>query len=85
MEVHFSPEMEKKLNDLAAQRGRGTAAALVQDVIEEYFEELAETREMLDSRYDDLKSGRVKPIPGDEVEAYFRQKSDAARRLPPGS
>jgi hypothetical protein len=40
---------------------------------------------MLNSRYDDLKSGRVKPIPGDEIEAYFREKSAAARRSPPGS
>jgi hypothetical protein len=40
---------------------------------------------MLDSRYDDLKSGRVKPIPGDEVEAYFREKSATARGSQPGS
>ena len=33
-------------------------------------------------RYDDLKSGRVKPISGDELEAYFRDKSAAARREP---
>jgi hypothetical protein len=39
---------------------------------------------MLDSRYDDLKSGRVKPISADEVKARLREKS-AARRSPPGS
>src|SRR5260370_24555923 len=33
-----------------------------------YLQELAQTREMLDSRYDDIKSGRVKPIDG---EAFF--------------
>jgi hypothetical protein len=44
------------------------------------LEEVAQARETLDSRYDDLKSGRVKPIPGDEVAVYFRQKSAAARR-----
>ena len=85
MEVHFHPETEKKLRDLAAQSGRGTPAEIVQDVVEGYFDELAHAREMLNSRYDDLKSGRVKPIPGDEVEAYFREKSAAARRSPPGS
>ena len=79
MEVHFTPETEKKLKDLAAEGGRGTADELVQDVVEGYFDELAQTREMLNSRYDDLKSGRSKPIPGDEVEAYFREKSAAAR------
>jgi hypothetical protein len=50
-----------------------------------YIDEMARVRETLDSRYDDLKSGRVKPIPGGEVEAYFREKSAAARRLQPGS
>ena len=73
MEVHFTPETERKLNELAATNGRATA------------DELAQTREMLDGRYDDLKSGRVKPIPGDEIEAYFREKSAAARRSQPGS
>jgi hypothetical protein len=57
----------------------------VQDVIESYFDELGDLRDMLNSRYDDLKSGRVKPISGDEVEAYFRDKSAAARRPPSGS
>jgi predicted DNA-binding protein len=85
MEVRFAPEIEKKLQDLAAQSGRKTADELVQDVIEGYFDELAQTRTMLNSRYDDLKSGRVKPIPDDEVEAYFRNKSAAARRSQPGS
>jgi hypothetical protein len=82
MEVQFTPDVEKKLNELAAQSGRGSAETLVKDVVEGYFDELAQTREMLSSRYDDLKSGRVKPIPGDEVEAYFREKSAAARRRP---
>jgi hypothetical protein len=81
MEVHFTPETEKKLKDLAAQSGR--ADELVRDVVEGYFDELAGARDMLNSRYDDLKSGRVKPIPGDEVEAYFREKSAAARRPQP--
>ena len=86
MEVHFTPETEKKLNDLAVQSGRGTADKLVQDLVEGYIDELAQTREMLSSRYDDLKSGRVKPIPGDEIEAHFREKSATARRSQqPGS
>lgn len=85
MEVHFAPETEQKLKDLAAQSGRKTADELVQDVVEGYFDELAQTRTMLNRRYDDLKDGRVKPIPGDEVEAHFRDKSAAARRSQPGS
>jgi predicted DNA-binding protein len=85
MEVHFAPETEKKLKDLAAQSGRATADELVRDVVEGYLDELAQTREMLNSRYDDLKSGRVKPIPGDEIVAWFREKSAAAHRSQPGS
>jgi hypothetical protein len=84
MEVHFAPETEKKLRDLSAQSRRG-ADELLQDALAGYFEALAQTRETLNSRYDDLKSGSVKPIPGDEVEAWFREKSAAARRSKPGS
>jgi putative addiction module component (TIGR02574 family) len=82
MEVHFTPETEKKLKDLAAQTGSGNADRLVQDVVEEYFGDLAETRETLDRRYDDLKSGRVKPIPGEEVFARLRAKSEAHKAKP---
>jgi hypothetical protein len=85
MEVHFTPETEKKLKELAAQSGHRTADELVQDVVDGYFDELAQTQDMLDSRYDDLKSGKVKPIAGEEVETYFREKSAAARRSQPGS
>jgi Arc/MetJ-type ribon-helix-helix transcriptional regulator len=74
MEVHFTPETEKKLEDLAAQRGRGSADELVQDVVEEYFGELAHTREMLNSRYDDLKSGRVQPIDGERFFESLRRR-----------
>lgn len=84
MEVHFPPEMERQLKDFSAESGRGTDE-LVQDAMAAFFEELLHTRETLSSRYDDLKSGSVKPIPGDEVEAYFREKSAAARRSQPGS
>ena len=83
MEVHFTPDVEKKLNDLAAQSGRGTNE-LLQDALAGYFDELVQTRDLLNSRYDDLKSGRVKPIPGDEVIARLREKS-AARRAQSGS
>ena len=84
MEVRFTPETEKKLKDLSAQSGRGTDD-LVEDATAAYVEEFLETREMLNSRYEDMKSGKVKPIPGDEVAAYFREKSAAARRTPPDS
>ena len=84
MEIRFRPETEKKLKDLAAESGVG-ADELAEDALAGYVEELIKVRTMLNNRYDDLKAGRVKPIPGDEVEAYFREKSAAARRSEPGS
>ena len=69
MKVDFTPELEKTLNDLATRMGRA-AEDLVQDVIAGYVREMADARDMLDSRYDDLKSGRVTPIDG---EAFFEQ------------
>jgi hypothetical protein len=78
MEVHFTPETEKKLKDLAAQSGCGTDD-LVEDATASYVDELLQVRNTLNSRYDDLKSGRVKPIPGDQVIARLRAKSAAYR------
>jgi len=80
VEVHFAPEIEQKLKDLAEQSGRGTAAELVQDVVDGYFDELARTREMLNSRHDDLKSGRVKPMDGDEFLESLRRHEDELRK-----
>jgi putative addiction module component (TIGR02574 family) len=49
----------------------------VEDAMAGYVGELSEVRRTLDRRYDDLKSGRVKPISGDEVFARLRAKSAA--------
>ena len=78
MEVHFTLELEKKLNDLALRAGR-PADDLVRDAVAGFVDELAETRGVLDRRYDDIKSGRVKLIPGDEVFERLRDKSAAHR------
>jgi hypothetical protein len=51
----------------------------LQDAIAGYFEELTQLRGMLDSRYDDIKSGRVKPIDGEEAFARLRRKSEVRR------
>lgn len=44
-----------------------------------YLQELSEVRAMLDGRYDDLNSGRVKPVDGEEAFAKLRQKSKERR------
>jgi predicted DNA-binding protein len=78
MEVHFSPDIQARLDQLASDTGRSTDE-FVRDAMAGYFDELARTREMLDNRYDELKSGKVKPIPANEVEAHFAAKSAAHR------
>jgi hypothetical protein len=78
---YFSPETEKNRGTRALS-GRATADELVQDVVAGYFDELAQTREMLIDRYDNLKSGGVKPISGEEIVAHFREKSAAALSVP---
>ena len=75
MEVHFTPDLEKKLNELAAKTGRG-ADEIVQDVVAGYVDELGGVREMLDGRYDDLKSGRIKPVDGEAFFEQLRQRED---------
>ena len=76
-----SAETEKKLKDLSAISGRATDE-LVEDAMAGYFAEVQQIRQTLNGRYDDLKSGKVRPISGDEIEAHFREKSAAARSEP---
>ncbi len=75
MEVHFKPETESRLNELAAKSGRATDE-LVEDALAGYLEEVAEVRKTLDSRYDDVKSGRVKPIDGEAFFESLRQREN---------
>lgn len=81
MDVHFTPDVEAKLNALATETGRA-ADEFVQDALAGYFEELAEVRGMLDSRYDDIKSGQVKPIDGEAFFESLRQREDALLKKP---
>ena len=80
MEVNFRPETESRLQELASKSGR-PPSELIEDAMAGYLLELSQVREMLDSRYDDLKSGRVQPVDGEEAFAKLRQKSkNDARR-----
>jgi predicted DNA-binding protein len=78
MEVHFTPELQAKLDKLATETGRAQDE-LVQDAMAGYLDELAQVRGMLDSRYDDIKSAKVKLIDGEEAFDRLRQKSKARR------
>jgi len=74
MQVHFTnPELQAKVEQWVSETG-SPAEELVEDVMVGYFDELAQVRQTLDTRYDDIKSGKVKLIPGDAVEAELRQR-----------
>jgi predicted transcriptional regulator len=78
MEVQFEPALQARLEQIARESGRA-AADLVQEAVAGYVDELAETRRMLDSRYGDIKGGKVKLVPGDEVFARLHAKSERRR------
>ncbi len=83
MEIRLKPETESRLNELASRSGR-PADELVEDAMAAYLTEVADVRNMLDSRYDDIQSGRVKPVDG---EAFFedlrRRESELLKRRSP--
>lgn len=78
MVLHLKPETEMRLQELAATTGRAPDE-LVEDAMSGYLAELTQVREMLDGRYDEIKSGRVQPIDGDEAFEQLRQKSQNRR------
>jgi predicted transcriptional regulator len=79
MVVRLKPETELRLRELAATTGRATDD-LVEDAMAGCLAEMAQVRSTLDGRYDDIKSGRVKPIEGDEAFQKLRKKSESRRR-----
>ena len=78
MEVQCEPTVQATLGRIARESGRA-AAELVQDAVAGYVVKLAQRREMLDTRYGDIKSGKVKLMPGDEAFAKLHHRIDARR------
>jgi predicted transcriptional regulator len=78
-----NPDLQAKLDRWATKTGR-SPEKLVEDAMAGYFDELARMREMLESRYSDLKSGKVKPMDGEEFFEKFRSREDEVlkKRLP---
>jgi predicted DNA-binding protein len=78
MQVRLKPDTESRLNELVVKTGRSTAD-LIEDAMAGYLAEVLETRKVLDGRYDDVKSGRVQPIDGEQAFARLRRKSKERR------
>jgi hypothetical protein len=67
--------LQAKLDRWATETGRAPHE-LVEDAMAGYFDELARTSEMLNSRYDDLKSGTLKKIDGEKFFEDLRRRED---------
>jgi predicted transcriptional regulator len=79
MEIRLEPELAAKVEQWSAETGR-PASELAEDAFAAYFAEVGEIRQMLDSRYDDLASGRVRPIPGEEAYEILKERARARRK-----
>ena len=79
MEVHFRPDVQAKLDQMARESGR-PGDELVEDAVVGYFDELAHARETLDRRFDDLECGRVTPIDGEEAYRLLMERTESQRR-----
>jgi hypothetical protein len=67
--------LQAKIDQLVIETGR-TPDKLLEDAMAGYVAELVQTRQMLDNRYDDLKSGRVTPIDGEAFFESLRKRED---------
>jgi predicted transcriptional regulator len=78
MVVKLKPDTEVRLQQLAESTGR-SPEDLVEDAMIGYLAELTQLKNTLDSRYDEIKSGRVQPIDGEQAFAKLRQANHDRR------
>lgn len=69
--MQFTPKLEQQLLHLAAATGR-SSGELVQDATVGYLGELSTIQKLIDSRCDEIKSGRVQLIDGASFFETFR-------------
>ena len=77
MVVNLKPETER-LRELAATSGRAPEE-LVEDAMSGYLVELAQVRETLDRRYDEMKSGETAGVDGAKVIASLKRRNEHQR------
>jgi len=81
MEVQFTPEVQAKLEQMARDAGR-QPTEVIEDAVVGLYDELAYTREMLDRRYDEMESGKVQGIDGEEAYRRLTEENQARRQRP---
>jgi predicted DNA-binding protein len=79
MEVRLEPELAAKVEQWSAETGR-PVNELLEDAVKGYFSEVEQLKETLDRRYDEMDSGQVKGIPGDEARRMIEARIAARQR-----
>ena len=79
MELRLEPELAAKVEQWSAETGR-PVNELLEEAGKGYLSEVEELRAMLDSRYDDIASGKVRGIPGDEARRILEERIAARQR-----
>jgi len=79
MEVRLQPELAAKVKQWSAETGL-PIGDLVEDAITGYFGEVEEIKAMIDSRYDDIESGRVQMVDGEEACRILRERAAARQK-----
>jgi predicted DNA-binding protein len=78
MAVDLAPDTERRLRALADESGRA-AEKIAEDALAGYLDELTDLRSTLDRRYDELKSGSVQLLDGEDVRREMKSKTQAQR------
>jgi predicted DNA-binding protein len=79
MELTLEPGLSAKVEKWSVETGR-PAGELVEDAIAGYFNEIEDLRVMLDSRYDDIVSGKVQLVDGAEACRLLKERAAARQR-----
>lgn len=79
MELHFTPDVQAKLDQMARDAGR-QPTEVIEDAVIGLYDELAYTREMLDRRCDEMESGKEPGIDGAEAYRRLMEKTQARRQ-----
>jgi hypothetical protein len=82
VEVNFTPDVQEKLEQMARDAGR-PLSDVIADAVIGLYDELAYTREVLDRRYDEMDSGTVQGIDGEEAFRRLMEKTQARRQRRP--
>jgi predicted transcriptional regulator len=80
MEIQFNPDVQAKLEQMARESGR-PAVEVIEDAVVGLYDELSYTRETLNRRYDEIESGSVQALDGEEAYQRLMEKTQARRQL----